>query len=80
MAPFFGPSGAFPSPQAPGRLDLFAGITDYSGSLVLQLPLPQSTSVGVAWQDDRFIHACSQTLGDFFLPLDSRHSRNRCGH
>ncbi len=31
--------------RAPGRLDVMGGIADYSGSLVLQLPLARSTSV-----------------------------------
>lgn len=29
--------------RAPGRLDVMGGIADYSGSLVLQLPLAQGT-------------------------------------
>jgi galactokinase len=34
--------------RAPGRLDLMGGIADYSGSLVLQLPI--ENAVHVAWQ------------------------------
>lgn len=37
--------------RAPGRLDVMGGIADYSGSLVLQLPLNQATLV--ALQRDR---------------------------
>ena len=31
--------------RAPGRLDVMGGIADYSGALVLQLPLARSTYV-----------------------------------
>ena len=31
--------------RAPGRLDVMGGIADYSGSLVLQLPLAQACHV-----------------------------------
>ena len=33
--------------RAPGRLDVMGGIADYSGSLVLQLPLAQACHVAV---------------------------------
>ena len=33
--------------RAPGRLDVMGGIADYSGSLVLQLPLNEATFVAV---------------------------------
>ena len=33
--------------RAPGRLDVMGGIADYSGSLVLQLPLAQAAHVAV---------------------------------
>ena len=33
--------------RAPGRLDLMGGIADYSGSLVLQLPIAESAIVAV---------------------------------
>ena len=33
--------------RAPGRLDLMGGIADYSGSLVLQLPIAESVIVAV---------------------------------
>ncbi|MEW6747653.1 MAG: GHMP kinase [Planctomycetota bacterium] len=70
-AAFFGPGRALFWAQAPGRLDLFGGIADYSGSLVLQLPLAKSTVVGVAWRDDRLVRARSVELGDFSLALES---------
>lgn len=33
--------------RAPGRLDVMGGIADYSGSLVLQLPLAEACHVAV---------------------------------
>jgi galactokinase len=40
------------SASAPGRLDVMGGIADYSGSLVLQLPIAQCTHVQVILRDD----------------------------
>lgn len=37
---------------APGRLDVMGGIADYSGSLVLQMPIRERTSVTLALRDD----------------------------
>ena len=33
--------------RAPGRLDVMGGIADYSGALVLQLPLAEACHVAV---------------------------------
>jgi len=41
--------------RAPGRLDLMGGIADYSGSLVLELPLAAATLVAVQRTNDRNI-------------------------
>lgn len=41
--------------RAPGRLDVMGGIADYSGSLVLQWPIRESTRVAVRpWRQRRF--------------------------
>ncbi|MEO7456951.1 MAG: GHMP kinase [Gemmatimonadaceae bacterium] len=40
------------SASAPGRLDVMGGIADYSGSLVLQLPLDRRTTATVELRDD----------------------------
>lgn len=37
--------------QAPGRLDVMGGIADYSGSLVLQMPIAQTTKVKIRLTD-----------------------------
>lgn len=41
--------------RAPGRLDVMGGIADYSGSLVLELPLGVATSAAVQALDDSAI-------------------------
>src|SRR6185436_19260014 len=45
--------------RAPGRLDLMGGIADYSGSLVLQLPLDHATRVAAQIHDESTIVATS---------------------
>ena len=49
--------------RAPGRIDLMGGIADYSGSLVLQLPIASATHVGLQLQED-------STLRIVSLPID----------
>jgi L-arabinokinase len=48
---FFDAGGAVLLTRAPGRLDVMGGIADYSGSLVLQLPLAVATWVAVQSQE-----------------------------
>ncbi|MEZ5966443.1 MAG: galactokinase family protein [Planctomycetota bacterium] len=48
---------------APGRLDLMGGIADYSGSLVLQLPLDVDTVVLAAPRGDRLVRVVSEHVG-----------------
>jgi L-arabinokinase len=43
LAQFFSTDAATYIARAPGRLDVMGGIADYSGALVLQLPLARST-------------------------------------
>lgn len=38
--------------SAPGRLDVMGGIADYSGSLVLQMPIAQQTKIQLTLRDD----------------------------
>ncbi|MGH3049300.1 MAG: galactokinase family protein, partial [Gaiellaceae bacterium] len=45
--------------RAPGRLDVLGGIADYSGGLVLQLPLRAATLVGAQHCDDDLVVAVS---------------------
>ena len=62
--------------RAPGRLDVMGGIGDYSGSLVLQLPIREATLVALERTDDRALVIVS--LGEvsdrsisFSMPLDA---------
>lgn len=44
---FFAPQGDIFVARAPGRLDVMGGIADYSGSLVLEMPLAEATLAAV---------------------------------
>src|SRR5215831_17461362 len=48
--------------RAPGRLDLMGGIADYSGSLVLELPLQAATWVAVQSTDEPEITLLSTSI------------------
>jgi galactokinase len=45
--------------RAPGRLDVMGGIADYSGSLVLQLPLREATRVALQKDSERRLRLVS---------------------
>src|ERR1043165_9483219 len=45
--------------RAPGRLDVMGGIADYSGSLVLQLPIQEATLVALQKVEARRISIIS---------------------
>ncbi len=56
--------------RAPGRLDLMGGIADYSGSLVLQLPLREATLAAIAGDRSRRLRIVSlQRPRAFEMPL-----------
>lgn len=46
--------------SAPGRLDVMGGIGDYSGSLVLQMPISQQTKIQLTLRDDYQCHLQSK--------------------
>jgi L-arabinokinase len=59
--------------RAPGRLDVMGGIADYSGSLVLQWPIRESTRVAVQRRADRVLHIESSDVSGTHIarvPLD----------
>ncbi len=62
--------------RAPGRLDVMGGIADYSGSLVLQLPLLESTLVALQHDESRSLTLVSLSgnrsddSAIFRMPLD----------
>jgi hypothetical protein len=61
--------------RAPGRLDVMGGIADYSGSLVLQLPLAEATLVALQRDDSGLLQILSlregagDTVAHFEFPL-----------
>ncbi|MEP7269905.1 MAG: galactokinase family protein [Acidobacteriota bacterium] len=66
---FFHSDGQIIVTRAPGRLDLMGGIADYSGALVLELPIAHATHVALQLQDEEVLDIIS-------LP-DSRHEKPR---
>lgn len=46
--------------SAPGRLDVMGGIADYSGSLVLQMPIAQKTKIQLNLREDYQCHIRSR--------------------
>ena len=59
--------------SAPGRLDVMGGIADYSGSLVLELPLDRATVAMVQRHDDATVDVMSlhgSTRARASIPLD----------
>lgn len=50
--------------SAPGRLDVMGGIADYSGSLVLQMPIRETTHVRMALRDDYRCNLESEIKGE----------------
>ena len=50
--------------RAPGRLDCMGGIADYSGSLVLELPLAEATFVAAQPTSEPVLEALSVPLAD----------------
>ncbi|HEY6403878.1 MAG TPA: galactokinase family protein, partial [Blastocatellia bacterium] len=43
VSEFFDPKAEIVVARAPGRLDVMGGIADYSGSLVLEMPIQEAT-------------------------------------
>jgi L-arabinokinase len=56
---FFSPAREIVVARAPGRLDVMGGIADYSGALVMQLPLSEAACCAVQARDDDAVHAWS---------------------
>ena len=52
MKDFFSTNDSIISATAPGRMDVMGGIADYSGSLLLQMPIKQTTTVNLQMRDD----------------------------
>jgi L-arabinokinase len=64
QGPFFDPHKPIFVARAPARLDVMGGIADYSGSLVLELPLSTATWVVAQAADEPVITVASAAAGD----------------
>lgn len=53
--PFFDATGPIVGARAPGRLDVMGGIADYSGSIVMEMPISEAAFVAWQWREDRFL-------------------------
>lgn len=73
-ADLFGSEGEIVVARAPGRLDVMGGIADYSGSLVLQLPIAEATLAAVQQAADQKLVIVS--LGGEGNERDSRFEMN----
>src|SRR6476660_6422594 len=58
---FFDPGKELFVTRAPGRLDVMGGIADYSGSLMLELPIAEATLVALQRSDERVLRIASLT-------------------
>jgi len=63
-ASFFDHGNPIVIARAPGRLDVMGGIADYSGSLVLELPLADATFAAVQNHGDRVVTVCTLRVDD----------------
>ena len=61
---FFGASATRYSASAPGRMDVMGGIGDYSGCLVLQMPIAESARVEVSPRTDNVFRVYSANAAD----------------
>ena len=56
--------------SAPGRLDVLGGIADYSGSLVLEMPIRERTTVKAVTRNDGLWRVLSSEAGRLgFKPM-----------
>ncbi len=62
---FFEPRTPLLVARAPGRLDLMGGIADYSGSLVLELPLEVATWAAIQFTSDASVSLFSPGVAEF---------------
>jgi L-arabinokinase len=58
--------------EAPGRLDVLGGVADYSGALVLQMPIRATTRVTITPLAEPRLELASEQAGEATLPLPPR--------
>jgi L-arabinokinase len=68
------------SATAPGRMDVMGGIADYSGSLLLQMPIRQTTTVSIQKRNDEVFHLrtqlSSKKISDFKINISDIKDRS----
>src|SRR5215203_5253358 len=73
MNDFFLTGASIISATAPGRMDVMGGIADYSGSLLLQMPIRQTTTVSIQKRPDGIFNFRTQLTKkkatDFIIDL-----------
>jgi galactokinase len=73
MNDFFSKEGPIISATAPGRMDVMGGIADYCGSLLLQMPIRQTTTVNIQKRTDGIFNFRTQLTKkkttDFIIDL-----------
>lgn len=52
---YFDGEGPIIGARAPGRLDVMGGVADYSGSIVLEMPIAEAACVAWQWRSDRLL-------------------------
>ncbi len=65
---FFGKDRKITKVEAPGRLDVMGGIADYSGSLVLEMPVDKGTTAHVAIRQDGVLRVHSTSASAMGKP------------
>ena len=78
----FDPDGGIVVARAPGRLDVMGGIADYSGSLVLEMPIREATFAALQRKGSRILRIISlsedpQREMFFEMPLENFESDGR---
>src|SRR6188768_2647770 len=73
MKDFFSTEEKIISATAPGRMDVMGGIADYSGSLLLQMPIKQTTTVSIQKRNDGVFNfrtrITKKKTGDFTINI-----------
>jgi len=67
-AAFFDATGPIAGARAPGRLDVMGGVADYSGSIVMEMPIAEAACVAWQWREDRALRI--RTIGTEHEDLD----------
>ena len=65
--------------RAPGRLDLMGGIADYSGSLVLELPIAAATHAALQLGTERTVVVVSLPPTECLMPESTPHTSSSAG-